>query len=203
MQSILSALVAAALLGPASLAAAADAPAAKAPAADASHAKYAKANKNDLRHARLAILEIQKADPGMSKFFYGAAGYAVFATVGKGAVGVGGAHGTGIVFEEGMAVGEATLNQVTIGLALGGQAFTEVIFFETAKSLADFKRGEFTMAAQVSAVAAAAGASVNARYVEGVSVFTFAKAGLMAEASVGGQKFGYRAFEDSITFGSR
>jgi len=83
---------------------------------------------------------------------------------------------------------------VTVGLQVGAQAYTEVIFFETAKSLEDFKKGEFAMAAQVSAVAAKAGASANAKYVEGVSVFTHVKGGLMAEASVGGQKFSYRPF---------
>ena len=41
----------------------------------------------------------------------------------------------------------------------------------------------------MSAVAAAEGASKNARYVDGAMVLTKAKQGLMAEASVGGQKF--------------
>ncbi len=101
------------------------------------------------------------------------------------------------------AIGKATLTQLTVGLQLGGQAYTEVIFFETEKALANFKKGEFAMAAQVSAVAAAAGASANAKYVEGVSVFTLAKGGVMAEASVGGQKFSYQRFQKAINTSSR
>ncbi|MGB8933442.1 MAG: YSC84-related protein [Anaeromyxobacteraceae bacterium] len=171
MTRFLKSLVAIALVGPASLAQAED------PA---------------LKEAHQAIGELKRADPGLSRFFDGAAGYAVFPTVGKGAIGVGGAHGKGILYEKGVAVGETTLTQVTVGAQVGAQAYTEVIFFETAKSLQDFKKGEFTLAAQVSAVAAAAGASANAKYVQGVSVFTHAKGGLMAEVSVGGQKFTFR-----------
>jgi lipid-binding SYLF domain-containing protein len=156
-----------------------------------------------VKEARKAIAELEKADPGLTQFFDGAEGYVVFATVAKGAVGIGGARGTGVLYEDGLAIGNATLTQLTVGLQLGGQAYTEVIFFETDKALADFKKGEFTMAAQVSAVAATAGASANAKYVEGVSVFTLAKGGVMAEASVGGQKFSYQAFHKPVTTSSR
>lgn len=172
-------------------------------AADARHPQSARHEERGVKHARQAIAQLQRADPGLTRLFDSAAGYAVFATVGKGAVGVGGAHGTGVLFEKAIPVGEVTLTQLTVGLQLGGQSYTEVIFFETEKSLADFKKGEFTMAAQVSAVAAAAGASANAKYVEGVSVFTLAKGGVMAEASVGGQKFSYRPFHKPISTSSR
>jgi hypothetical protein len=49
------------------------------------------------------------------------------------------------------------------------------------------------MAAQVSAVALASGASANAKYKHGVAVFTLTKGGAMAEAAIGGQKFSYAA----------
>jgi hypothetical protein len=166
---------------------------------DASHQKLAKHDEPGQRQAHQAISELQRADPGLTRLFDGAAGYAVFATVGKGAVGIGGAHGTGVLYEKGSAVGKATLTQLTVGLQLGGQAYTEVIFFETEKALANFKMGEFAMAAQVSAVAATAGASANAKYVDGVSVFTLAKGGVMAEASVGGQKFSYLPYPLATT----
>jgi lipid-binding SYLF domain-containing protein len=161
----------------------------------AEHHKYSKHHQPGVKDARHAIGQLERADSGLTRFFAGAAGYAVFPTVGKGAIGIGGARGTGVLYEKGEAIGKATLTQLTVGLQLGGQTYTEVIFFETEKSLADFKKGEFTLAAQVSAVAASAGASANARYVEGVSVFTLAKGGVMAEASVGGQKFSYRPFK--------
>ena len=139
----------------------------------------------------------RKTDPGLSRFFDGAVGYAVFPSVGKGAVGIGGAHGKGVLFERGKPVGETSLTQVTVGAQLGGQAYSEVVFFETEHALSRFKRGEFAMAAEVSAVVAASGASADAKYANGVAVFTMTKGGLMAEASVGGQKFGFTPFSKS------
>jgi lipid-binding SYLF domain-containing protein len=108
--------------------------------------------------------------------------------VGKGGFIIGGAHGNGHVFEKGKLIGYGSLTQVTVGAQVGGQEFSEVIFFESKEALAKFKESEFAISAQVSAVAAAEGVSKNAKYVDGVMVFTKAKQGLMAEASVGGQK---------------
>ena len=89
-------------------------------------------------------------------------------------------------------MGYCTLTQASIGLALGGQAYTELIFFETQAALEKFKTGNFAFAAQASAVALKSGASANAKYTDGVAVFTMGEAGLMYEASIGGQKFNYR-----------
>ena len=139
-----------------------------------------------------AIGSAKKSDPGLQKFFDEAAGYAVFPRVGKGAVGVGGAYGRGELYEAGQLEGYCTLTQASIGLALGGQAYTELIFFETQHALDRFKTGNFAFAAQASAVALKSGASANAKYTDGVAVFTMAEAGLMYEASIGGQKFSYR-----------
>ena len=47
------------------------------------------------------------------------------------------------------------------------------------------------MSAQASAVAVTLGASADADYNKGVAVFTHVGGGVMAEASVGGQKFKY------------
>lgn len=147
-----------------------------------------------VQEAKNTIAVFKKADPGIAKFLGGSAGYAVFPTIGKGAIGIGGAGGSGVLFENGKAIGKTSMAQVTIGLQLGGQSYSEIVFFETAAALDDFKKGEFALAAQVSAVAAAAGASANAKYANGVAVFTVAKGGLMYEASVGGQKFKYEPF---------
>jgi len=144
--------------------------------------------------AQDTIAVFKKADPGIERFFKSSPGYVVFPTVGKGAVCIGGAGGSGILFEKGKAVGKSSLAQVTVGLQLGGQAYSEVIFFENASALSDFKKGNFALAAQVSAVALSAGASANAKYQSGVAVFTVTKTGLMYEASLGGQKFGYEPF---------
>jgi lipid-binding SYLF domain-containing protein len=142
-----------------------------------------------------AIQMAKKADPELQKFFDTAVGYAVFPSVGKGAVGVGGAYGRGEVFEGGKPVGYATLTQASIGLALGGQKYTELIFFENKAALDRFKSGAFAFAAQASAVALKSGASANAKYSEGVAVFTLGQAGLMYEASIGGQKFAYQPIQ--------
>lgn len=147
-----------------------------------------------VKEAKETIEVFKKADPGISKFLAGSPGYAVFPTVAKGAVGVGAAAGSGVLFEKGNPIGKTSLAQVTVGLQLGGQSYSEIVFFETAAALTDFKKGNFALAAQVSAVAAAAGASANAKYRNGVAVFTVAKGGLMYEASVGGQKFKYEPF---------
>jgi lipid-binding SYLF domain-containing protein len=145
-----------------------------------------------VKEAKSAVTTMKKADPSLKKFFDNSAGYAVFPSVGKGGLVVGGAGGSGIVFEHGKAVGTTTLSQVTIGAQVGGQAYYEIIFFETAETLAAFKKGEWSMAAQVSAVMLKSGASADAAYKDGVAVFTLSKGGVMAEASVGGQKFSYK-----------
>jgi lipid-binding SYLF domain-containing protein len=151
-------------------------------------ARAADATLNDAKHA---VTAIKLADPGQERFLDHAAGYAIFPNVAKGGLVVGGAGGTGFLFVNGKAVGKTTLSQVTVGAQVGGQAYYEIIYFETAESLASFKKGEWTMAAQVSAVALKSGVSANAKYKEGVAVFTLTKAGAMAEASIGGQKFSY------------
>jgi len=149
---------------------------------------------SDVRKAEEAIALFKKVDPSIGKFFEKSAGWAVFPSVVKGAIGIGGAGGSGVLFENGKALGTTSLGQVTIGLALGGQEYAELIFFENALALTNFKSGNFALAAQVSAVAAASGAAASAKYQQGVAVFTVAVGGLMFEASVGGQKFGYTPF---------
>ena len=136
-----------------------------------------------------AIKAFESADSGLKDAFKNSAGYVVFPNVGKGGFVVGGAHGNGLVYEKGKLIGHASLTQVTVGAQVGGQEFSQVIFFETPTALGKFKESGYAMSAQIGAVAAAEGASKNAKYVDGVMVFTKAKQGLMAEASVGGQKF--------------
>jgi lipid-binding SYLF domain-containing protein len=140
--------------------------------------------------ARNTLAVFLKTDPSLKRFVDSAAGYVVFPRIGKGGLGVGGAHGNGVVFQRGnVAVARASMTQVTVGAQIGGQEFSEIIFFETPKAMSDFMRGDFTLAAQVSAVALSAGAAKSANYKNGVAVFTATTGGLMLEASVGGQKF--------------
>jgi lipid-binding SYLF domain-containing protein len=135
------------------------------------------------------IDQLKKSDPVLVTWFSASYGYVVFPTIGKGGAGIGAASGDGRVYEKGAYIGDARVTQLTIGAQLGGQTFSEVIFFETKDALDRFKQDKFEWSAGLSAVAAAEGASKDAKYTQGVAVFTLAKKGLMAEASVGGQKF--------------
>jgi lipid-binding SYLF domain-containing protein len=135
---------------------------------------------------KAAMLE---KDADMQRFFDSAAAYVIIPTVGKGGIGIGGARGKGLLYEGGQITAEVTLTQLTIGFQWGGQAYSEFIFFKDDVALADFKRGNYELGAQASAVAVTAGASADANYSDGVAIFTQAKGGLMYEASVGGQKF--------------
>lgn len=139
--------------------------------------------------SKTAKAEFIKADPLMKGLFEKAYGYVIFPNVGKGGLGVGGAAGNGVVYEHNKKVGMAKLSQLSIGFQAGGQAYREVIFFESKKELDRFKDSRFEFSAQVSAVAVTEGASANVKYSDGVMVFTMQKGGLMYEASVGGQKF--------------
>lgn len=138
------------------------------------------------QEAKAAMLE---KDPKMQRFFDSAVGYVIIPTVGKGGIGIGGARGKGLLYENGEITAEVTLTQLTIGFQWGGQAYSEFIFFRDDVALDDFKRGNYELGAQASAVAVTAGASADANYSGGVAIFTQAKGGLMYEASVGGQKF--------------
>ncbi len=150
------------------------------------------ARENLSSQVQTTIQTAKSTDPGLQKFFDTAAGYAVFPSVGKGAFVAGGAYGKGQLFQNGQLVGYCDLTQATIGLAAGGQQYSEIIFLETPEAVNKFKAGGFAIAAQASAVAVKSGASANAKYADNVLVFTMGEAGLMVEASIGGQKFSYQ-----------
>jgi lipid-binding SYLF domain-containing protein len=155
---------------------------------------YAAPADDPVSEARDTVAVFKKADPTLEHFFKGAAGYVVFPTVNKGGFIVGGAGGSGVLFENGKPLGKSSIGQVTAGAQVGGQAYSEVIFFENAAELSDFTKGNFGLTAQASAVALSAGAAANAKYRSGVAVFTATKTGLMVEASVAGQWFHYEPF---------
>jgi lipid-binding SYLF domain-containing protein len=144
-------------------------------------------------------------------FFARSYAYAVFPTVGSGALGVGGAYGKGRVYVHGTYVGDATLGQVSVGFQAGGKAYSQIIFFEDKRALDEFESGNFEFGADASVVAVTAGANAGAAtngansgvsagqndatthgiYQKGMAVFTVAKGGLMFSASIAGQKFTY------------
>jgi lipid-binding SYLF domain-containing protein len=143
----------------------------------------------DSKAAKEAFIQ---ADGLMQSLFDNAYGYVIFPNVGKGGIGVGGAAGNGVAYERGQLIGMAKMTQATIGFQFGGQAYREVIFFETKEQMDRFKENKVELSAQASAVAATKGASANAKYTDGVMIFTQAKGGLMYEASVGGQQLKFR-----------
>lgn len=148
-------------------------------------------------------------------YFDKAYGYAVFPTIAKAGLGVGGSRGKGRVFEQGDGIGNTTMTKISIGFQAGGQAFSQVIFFEDERALNEFTSGNFEFGAEANAVALTASASATAGttgssagvaggrhdastadlsgWYKGMAIFTIAKGGLMYEASIGGQKFSYEA----------
>ncbi|HET7536819.1 MAG TPA: YSC84-related protein [Candidatus Didemnitutus sp.] len=162
----------------------------------------------EFQTALVSFKESKKVDVFFEKSF----AVVLFPTVGKGGLGIGGAHGSGWAFREGKLVGEIKMTQVTFGFQAGGQAFSQVIFFEDERAFRQFSSGNFELGAQASAVAITAGANAGAstaggasagagdeqaktKYTDGMAIFTLAKGGLMYEASVGGQKFKYKSLE--------
>jgi lipid-binding SYLF domain-containing protein len=158
-------------------------------------------------------MNVFKKSEAVQPFFKNAYGYAVFPTIGKGGIGIGGSYGTGQVYKGGKVTGEVSMIKGSIGWQLGGQAFSQMIFFEDKRAYDDFTSGEFEFDATASAVAITAGAQAKAgtegasagasagpatgkqakiSYHKGMAVFTHAKGGLMYEASVGGQKFTFK-----------
>ncbi|MBK5270461.1 MAG: hypothetical protein JJE22_05540 [Bacteroidia bacterium] len=147
-----------------------------------------------VQDSKTAKAEFIATDGQMNSLFDNSYGWVTFANVGKGAIGIGGAAGNGIVYERGKIIGTAQLTQVSIGFQFGGQVYREVIFFETMADLNRFRQNKIEFSAQASAVAVTVGASANVKYRDGVMIFTQEKGGLMYEASIGGQKFNYSAF---------
>src|SRR5262245_31206942 len=150
----------------------------------------------DERDAAEVLKKFVEKKPSLTKHLEEAHGYAVFPSVGKGGLGLGAAHGSGYVYEQGKLVGHSSLNQVTIGLQLGGQAYSELVLFQKRAGFEDFKRGKLKLDAQASAIALDARASADLAYRNGVAIVTMAKGGLMYEASVGGQKFSFKPIEE-------
>lgn len=141
-----------------------------------------------------AIAHFKDKDPGIQTFFDRSAGYAVLPKVYKGAFWLGGAYGKGQVFAgNGALLGYCDMKQATIGFSFGGEFFREIIFFRTEADLRNFMQGNFALSAQATATAVTIGAATKVDYQNGMAVFILADAGLMVDASVGGQKFEFEA----------
>jgi len=165
-----------------------------------------------------ATIKTFKESPEGKKFFQNSYGYAVFPTIGKGGFVVGVAHGKGQVYVGGKITGKSSVTQVSVGAQVGGQAYSQIIFFEDKRAYDEFTGGNFEFSAQVSAVAITAGAQAQtstagksasanpgsrdasaqqAKYYKGMAVLVYAKGGFMYEASLGGQKYNFEPIKKS------
>lgn len=161
-------------------------------------------------------LERFRAAPGTARFFEEAYGYAVFPHIGKGGFGVGAAHGKGRVYRKGDIVGRTAMTQISVGFQIGGQAFSQIVFFRNEAAYERFTNGSFEFGAEASAVAATLGVSARAgttgrtagrnesrsensnaraQWSADMATFTLAKGGFMYEAAIGGQKFTYEPLD--------
>lgn len=138
------------------------------------------------------IASFKATDPSIDKFFKTSAGYAVFGRVGKAGFIVGGGAGDGELFEKGKVVGYAHIGMGSVGLQIGVQEFSQIVFFKDAAALARFKQNKFEFAANASAVIVKTGGADAADYREGVAVFVKPTGGAMAELSLGTQKFNFK-----------
>lgn len=162
-------------------------------------------------------IEMFKESPAVGPFFEDSYGYAVFPTIGKAGIGIGGAMGKGRVYQDGKMTGTARLVKLSVGFQAGAQAFSQIVFFQDKRAYDEFTSGEFVFDAQASAVAITAGVQAQAGekgasagatagpgtgvqaekggYRNGMAVFVHTKGGLMYEAAIGGQKFKFTPAE--------
>ena len=160
----------------------------------------------------LALQEFR--DAGAGSYIDASYGYAVFPSIGKAGLIVGGAHGKGAVYREATVIGNTTMTQVSLGLQFGGQVYKQIIFFEDARALREFTSEGFEFGGQATAVALNSGASAEVStggggrtsvtvsngessevdsygFNKGMAVFTLSQGGFMVEVSIGGQKCSY------------
>ena len=148
-----------------------------------------------VKNSKTALRKMIKTTPKLKDYYIEAYGYVVFPRVTKAGIGIGGAAGKGVVFRNHQVVGSAKLIQASVGIQLGGQQYSEVIFFKNERAFEHFTNGNLKFDAQASAVALTKGASIDVAYKGGVAVFTKTKGGLMYEASIGGQHFKFKSIK--------
>jgi lipid-binding SYLF domain-containing protein len=150
----------------------------------------------DVKDARADFLN---SDDTLASALANATGYAIFPNVNSGAAFIGAAAGRGELFERGNRhpLGDIALNQLTVGVQAGGEVYSELILFQDAAALNNFKHANFQFAGQATAVVAAEGVSANAKYDQGVIILTLPQNGLMTQASIGGQTFDFTPYDST------
>jgi lipid-binding SYLF domain-containing protein len=167
-------------------------------AAGCSTAPKTKGQRENLQtEAQATLKHMFELDPSLSDFLGKGHAYAVFPSVGKGGLIVGGSYGRGVVYERGKMIGYADITSASVGLQAGGQTFSEVLAFETKAVLDDFRNNRLKLAANASAVVLKTGTAGAAQFQNGVAVFVQPEKGLMAELAVGGQAFSFVPVESA------
>jgi lipid-binding SYLF domain-containing protein len=145
-----------------------------------------------IQNADATLQAMRARDADLQGLLNQSVGYAVFPSIGKGGLVVGGAYGRGVLYENGQPTGFVELNQGSIGAQIGAQTFSELIVFRSRGELERLKAGNFSIGGNVSAVALTSGAAATTRFVDNVAIFVLPRGGLMAELSVTGQQLNYR-----------
>jgi lipid-binding SYLF domain-containing protein len=146
-------------------------------------------------NAQATIGEMTQKDPGLRPILDDAAGYAVFPSIGKGGVIVGGAHGIGMLYEHHRATGFLTLDQASIGAQLGGASFSEILVMRDPAALARLKQGNLRLGAEIGATVVDTGAAESAQFDQGMAAFVLPRGGLMLDVSVSGQSIDYQPLD--------
>lgn len=141
--------------------------------------------------AKVTLEQMEHTDAGLQNVLNNAYGYVIFPEVGKAAVGIGGANGRGVVYEEGRPVGYATLTQGSVGVQIGGETYAELVVFKTPDAMAAFRNGDLTLGADASATLLKNGAAAALQFVHGTAVIVKPEGGLMAGVSITGQTIHY------------
>lgn len=153
---------------------------------------FKKHRRSGEENVQLLIERMKKTDPDIESIFKNATAWAVFHSIGKAGIGIGGAAGNGRVYRKGQFIGTTTMSQISVGFQFGGQVYSEIIFFQDDKTLERFKNGQFELGANVSAVIFKAGVARTAGYKNGTIIMVIPREGLMYEATISGQKFTFK-----------
>lgn len=158
------------------------------------------AKQTSLKESAQSTLDrFKRQKPGLDKELAGIPAYAVFPSIGKGGLGVGGAYGRGVLYENGQPTGFCDVSQASIGFQAGGQSYAELLMLQDDKAVQRFKTNTAQVGANASAVALTAGAQGNAQFNNGMAIYTLTNGGLMYEAAVNGQRFTYAPQETGLT----
>ena len=131
--------------------------------------------------------------PGMRQLADRASGILIMPQITQAGFGLGGGFGRGVLRIGGISVDYYSAAQASIGLQLGAQQYSQVLFFMTDQALADFRASDGWSAGAgaryaLNSDAAALGLDTN-EVLFPIVALIFAQSGLIAGATIEGTKF--------------